>query len=102
MSTRFFKRLWEDTCGQDLVEYALMAGFVFVAVLAIMPGVALSVKTIFIKVGLLIDGTTVVGAVQPIDPYSDDIVTWIQIAGVLLAVVFLGIIVLLRRRKNPE
>jgi len=39
-----------DTRGQDLIEYALMAGFVAVAAGAIMPGVADSISTIFSKV----------------------------------------------------
>ena len=40
-----------DTRGQDLIEYALMAGFVAVAAGAVMPGVATSISTIFSKVG---------------------------------------------------
>jgi Flp pilus assembly pilin Flp len=40
-----------DTRGQDLIEYALMAGFVAVAAGAVMPGVASSISTIFSKVG---------------------------------------------------
>jgi pilus assembly protein Flp/PilA len=44
-------RIWKDTKGQDLIEYALMAGFVAVAAGAIMPGVATSISTIFSKVG---------------------------------------------------
>ena len=43
-------RIWKDTRGQDLIEYALMAGFVAVAAGAIMPGVATSISTIFKKV----------------------------------------------------
>ena len=43
-------RIWKDTRGQDLIEYALMAGFVAVAAGAIVPGVAESIKTIFGKV----------------------------------------------------
>ena len=39
-----------DTHGQDLIEYALMAGFVAVAAGALMPSVALSISTIFSKV----------------------------------------------------
>ena len=39
-----------DTRGQDLIEYALMAGFVAVAAGAIMPGVATSISTIFSKI----------------------------------------------------
>lgn len=43
-------RLWKDRRGQDLIEYALMAGFVAVAAGAIMPNVADSISTIFSKV----------------------------------------------------
>jgi pilus assembly protein Flp/PilA len=44
-------RIWKDTRGQDLIEYALMAGFVAVAAGAIMPGVATSISQIFSKIG---------------------------------------------------
>ena len=43
-------KLWKDKRGQDLIEYALMAGFVAVAAGAIMPGVADNISTIFSKV----------------------------------------------------
>jgi pilus assembly protein Flp/PilA len=43
-------QIWKDNQGQDLIEYALMAGFVAVSAGAIMPGVASSVSTIFSKV----------------------------------------------------
>jgi len=43
-------RIFADTRGQDLIEYALMAGFVAVSAGAIVPGVADSIKTIFGKV----------------------------------------------------
>lgn len=43
-------RIWKDRRGQDLIEYALMAGFVAVAAGAIMPGVATSITTIFSKI----------------------------------------------------
>ncbi len=43
-------QVWKDTRGQDLIEYALMAGFVAVAAGAIMPGVATSISTIFSKI----------------------------------------------------
>jgi pilus assembly protein Flp/PilA len=44
-------QVWKDTRGQDLIEYALMAGFVAVAAGAIMPNIATSISTIFSKVG---------------------------------------------------
>ncbi len=43
-------RLVAETKGQDLIEYALMAGFVAVAAGAIMPGVSTSISQIFSKV----------------------------------------------------
>ena len=38
-------KVWKDQRGQDLIEYALMAGFVAVAAGAIMPGVATSISS---------------------------------------------------------
>jgi Flp pilus assembly pilin Flp len=46
----FVMRAWRDRRGQDLIEYALMAGFVAVAAGAIMPGVSSSISTIFSQV----------------------------------------------------
>jgi Flp pilus assembly pilin Flp len=43
-------KIWKDQHGQDLIEYALMAGFVAVAAGAIMPTVASSISTIFSKI----------------------------------------------------
>jgi pilus assembly protein Flp/PilA len=43
-------KIWRDTRGQDLIEYALMAGFVAVAAGAIMPGVSNSISVIFSKI----------------------------------------------------
>jgi Flp pilus assembly pilin Flp len=43
-------QIWKNRRGQDLIEYALMAGFVAVAAGAIMPGVASSINVIFSKV----------------------------------------------------
>ncbi len=45
-------RIWKDTKGQDLIEYALMAGFVAVAAGAIMPGVATNISKVFSKVSV--------------------------------------------------
>jgi len=42
--------LWKDQRGQDLVEFALMAGFVAVMAGAIVPGVAGSINTVLVKV----------------------------------------------------
>jgi pilus assembly protein Flp/PilA len=42
--------IWKDQHGQDLIEYALMAGFVAVSAGAIMPGISTSISTIFSKI----------------------------------------------------
>ncbi len=47
-------RVLRNTRGQDLIEYALMAGFVAVAAGAIMPGVANSIMIIFQNVGTVL------------------------------------------------
>jgi Flp pilus assembly pilin Flp len=47
----FLMRAWRNRCGQDLIEYALMAGFIAVSAGALMPGVSHSVSTVFSKVG---------------------------------------------------
>jgi pilus assembly protein Flp/PilA len=39
--------IWKDSLGQDLIEYALMAGFVAVAAAAIMPNLGQSLSQIF-------------------------------------------------------
>jgi pilus assembly protein Flp/PilA len=51
-------RIWKDTRGQDLIEYALMAGFVAVAAGAIMPGVASSISTIFSKISSVLSAAS--------------------------------------------
>ncbi len=40
-----------DLAGQDLIEYALMAGFVAVTSGALMPGVASHISKIFSQIG---------------------------------------------------
>ena len=55
-------RILKDTRGQDLIEYALMAGFVAVAAGAIMPGVATSISTIFSKVASVMSNAATQGS----------------------------------------
>jgi Flp pilus assembly pilin Flp len=50
LKLKIWAEMLKDEHGQDLIEYALMAGFVAVAAGAIMPGVARSISTIFSKV----------------------------------------------------
>jgi len=49
-------RIGLDTRGQDLIEYALMAGFVAVSAGAIMPNVAQSISTIFSEIASVMKG----------------------------------------------
>jgi pilus assembly protein Flp/PilA len=46
----------KDDQGQDLIEYALMAGFVAVAAGAMMPNVSSSISTVFSKIQSLLNG----------------------------------------------
>jgi pilus assembly protein Flp/PilA len=43
--------LADDAKGQDLVEYALLAGFVAVAAGALLPAISTSISTIFSRMG---------------------------------------------------
>jgi pilus assembly protein Flp/PilA len=52
----------KDAQGQDLIEYALTAGFVALSAGAIMPGVAVKISTIFSKISSV---TSVAGS-EPI------------------------------------
>jgi len=56
MQQRIWRTLWrvrifKDTRGQDLIEYALMGGFVAVSAAALMPNIATSISTVFSQVG---------------------------------------------------
>ena len=43
-------RIWNDSRGQDLVEYALAAGLIAVAAVAVSPALGTSIGSIFGKV----------------------------------------------------
>jgi pilus assembly protein Flp/PilA len=51
-------KIWREEQGQDLIEYALMAGFVAVAAGAIMPNIASSISTIFSQVGSVLSAAS--------------------------------------------
>jgi len=55
-------KVMKDTRGQDLIEYALMAGFVAVAAGAIMPGVASSISQIFSKIATVMTNSAAQGS----------------------------------------
>ena len=46
--------LWKDTRGQDLVEYALLAGFIAVAAGALLPTISTSISTIFSRMSSML------------------------------------------------
>ena len=52
---RFWTRFWNDTRGQDLVEYALAAGLVAVAAVAAMPTLSGVISNVFEKIGSMIN-----------------------------------------------
>jgi pilus assembly protein Flp/PilA len=54
---RFCRDFWDDTQGQDLIEYALAAGLVAVAAVAAMPALSTTVSTVFSKIGSMIEST---------------------------------------------
>ena len=45
-----YVKIWNDSRGQDLVEYALAAGFIVVAGAAFSPEISASIGTVFGKV----------------------------------------------------
>lgn len=47
-------QLVKDERAQDMVEYALLAGFVAVAAGAILPGISTSISTIFSKMASVV------------------------------------------------
>lgn len=52
-------RIYKDTRGQDLIEYALMVGFIAVAAGAVIPGVVTSIRSIFERIsGVLASSAT--------------------------------------------
>jgi pilus assembly protein Flp/PilA len=51
----FIGRLWKETKGQDLVEYALAAGMVALAAVATMPQLTGVINNVFNSIGSLIN-----------------------------------------------
>jgi pilus assembly protein Flp/PilA len=52
-----FLFFWRDEEGQDLVEYALAAGMVAVAAVAVMPTLSTVVSNVFSKIGSIISSS---------------------------------------------
>ncbi len=56
-SKGYIWRFWRDSDGQDLVEYALAAGLVAVAAVAVMPQLTNVVSNVFSKIGSMVTST---------------------------------------------
>jgi len=55
-------RVCQDGAGQDLVEYALMSGFVALAASAMMPGISHQISIIFSRVASVMTKSTTQGS----------------------------------------
>ncbi len=51
-------RLQSDERGQDMIEYALLAGFIAVAAGALLPGIADGISVIFSKMTSLVSNAS--------------------------------------------
>ena len=51
----FLSNLRRDERAQDMVEYALLAGFIAVAAGALLPGIAAGISVIFSKMSSLVN-----------------------------------------------
>ena len=54
-------RLWNEEDGQDMIEYALLAAFLAVAVGAISPSVATDICTMFSRVATVLTAANATG-----------------------------------------
>jgi len=54
--------IWNDTRGQDLIEYALLGGFIVVAAGALSPAVTASLSTILSKVASVVSVAATTGS----------------------------------------
>lgn len=54
---RFWTRIWNNTQGQDLLEYALAAGLVAIVAVAAMPTLSTVVGTLFTKIGSILNSS---------------------------------------------
>jgi pilus assembly protein Flp/PilA len=53
------RKFWKDTSGQDLVEYALVAGMVAVAAVATVPTLTNMISNVFSSVGSIVANSTI-------------------------------------------
>ncbi|MGA2196488.1 MAG: Flp family type IVb pilin [Bryobacteraceae bacterium] len=55
----YIREFWKDTTGQDLVEYALVAGMIAVAAVATVPTLTNVISNVFSKVGSIVANSTI-------------------------------------------
>ena len=55
----YIRKFWNDTSGQDLVEYALVAGMIAVAAVATVPTLTNVISNVFSKVGSIVASSTI-------------------------------------------
>jgi pilus assembly protein Flp/PilA len=55
----YIRKFWNDTSGQDLVEYALVAGMIAVAAVATVPTLTNVISNVFSKVGSIVANSTI-------------------------------------------
>jgi len=51
-------RILRDTRGQDLIEYALIVGFIAVAAGALIPGITTTMRSIFERMSGMLENST--------------------------------------------
>jgi len=51
----FLRRFWKETQAQDLLEYALAAGMVALAVVAAIPQLTGVINNVFLRIGSLVN-----------------------------------------------
>jgi pilus assembly protein Flp/PilA len=51
----FLNRFWKETRAQDLLEYALAAGMVALAVVAAIPQLTGVINNVFLRIGSLVN-----------------------------------------------
>ena len=55
-------RIWQETKGQDLIEYALMSGLIATAVVALSPQLAASISAQFSRVAVPLSAAALQGS----------------------------------------
>ena len=53
-----FLEIWKNEHGQDLIEYAMIAGFIAVVSGMFMPNVARDLSTVYIKISNFVKGAS--------------------------------------------